>query len=245
MIQVNALEKSFGPVSALNGISFAAGDGRITGLLGPNGAGKSTTLRILYTVLKPDKGSALIDGFNSTEQAHVVRSRIGVLPHASGIYQRLTARENIAYYGRLYGLKKPVLNKRIEELVDMLDMGDFADRQAQGYSQGQRIKVALARALVHKPANIMLDEPGTGLDVLSTRALRGYIKQLRDEGLCILFSSHVMQEVSALCDHVVIIDHGAVVAQGTPEQIKSVSGRDNLEDAFVALSGPAGETDLC
>jgi sodium transport system ATP-binding protein len=245
MLQVDGLKKSFGPVSALNGVSFTAANAGITGLLGPNGAGKSTTLRILYTVLKPDQGFAMVDGFHTVNDAQEVRSRIGVLPHAAGIYQRLTARENIAYFGRLCGLSSLLLNKRISELVELLDMGDFIDRQALGYSQGQRIKVALARALVHKPANIILDEPGNGLDVMSTRALRGYIKRLRDEGLCILFSSHVMQEVSALCDCIVILDRGLVVAQGTPEEIKIAAGCDNLEDAFVRLSKSAENVGRC
>jgi sodium transport system ATP-binding protein len=245
MLQVEGLKKSFGPVSALNGVSFTAADAGITGLLGPNGAGKSTTLRILYTVLKPDQGLAMVDGLHAVNDAQEVRSRIGVLPHAAGIYQRLTARENITYFGRLCGLSSLLLNKRISELVELLDMGDFIDRQALGYSQGQRIKVALARALVHKPANIILDEPGNGLDVMSTRALRGYIKRLRDEGLCILFSSHVMQEVSALCDRIVILDRGLVVAQGTPEEIKIAAGCDNLEDAFVRLSKAAENVGRC
>lgn len=243
MLQVEGLIKSFGPVSALNGVSFTAANAGITGLLGPNGAGKSTTLRILYTVLKPDWGFAAVDGFHAVNDAQEVRNRIGVLPHAAGIYQRLTARENIAYFGRLCGLNSLLLNKRISELVELLDMGDFIDRRALGYSQGQRIKVALARALVHKPANLILDEPGNGLDVMSMRALRDYIKRLRDEGLCILFSSHVMQEVSALCDRIVIIDRGLVVAQGTPEEIKTAAGCDNLEDAFVRLSKAAEKAD--
>lgn len=243
MLEVIKLEKHFGEVHALKGVSFTAPNGCITGLLGPNGAGKSTTLRILYTALAADSGIARIDNLDVFTQANTVRNRIGVLPHAAGLYQRLTARENIAYYGQLYGLGKNILRKRVGELVELLEMGDFIDRPARHFSQGQRLKVALARALVHKPSNIMLDEPTNGLDVMTTRALRDYVRKLRDEGVCVLFSSHVMQEVSALCDSIVIISQGMVVAHGTPGHIKAISSCDDLEDAFVRLTGRTGETE--
>jgi sodium transport system ATP-binding protein len=237
MIEASKLSKHFGAVRALRGVSFSASDGRITGLLGPNGAGKSTTLRILYTVLRPDTGSARIDGHDVMHDPLGARQRIGVLPHGAGLYPHLTARENISYYGRMHGLAGTALTRRVDELVALLDIGDFADRRAKGFSQGQRTKVALARALVHEPRNLLLDEPSNGLDVMATRALREIIRHLRDTGICILFSSHVMQEVAALCDEIVIIGQGRVVAAGTPDAIRSATGHDNLEEAFVAAIG--------
>jgi len=239
MIRVDGLARRFGPVRAVEDVGFEAGDGRITGLLGPNGAGKSTTLRILYTVLRPDAGTAVIDGADVQADPLAARRRIGVLPHGAGIYPQLTARENIAYFGRLHGLAGPALDARIEELVAELDLGAIADRRAKGFSQGERIKVALARALVHAPKNLLLDEPTNGLDVMATRALRALIQKLRGAGHCILFSSHVMQEVAALCDDIVIVDKGRVVAAGTPEALRARFGSATLEDAFVAAIGDA------
>jgi sodium transport system ATP-binding protein len=239
VIRVDALERRFGAVQAVAGVGFEAGDGRITGLLGPNGAGKSTTLRILYTVLRPDAGTALIDGIDVQADPLAARRRIGVLPHSAGIYPQLTARENIEYFGRLHGIAGALLGARVEELIAELDLGAIADRRAKGFSQGERIKVALARALVHAPKNLLLDEPTNGLDVMATRALRALILKLRAAGHCILFSSHVMQEVAALCDDIVIVDKGRVVAAGTPEALRARSGSATLEDAFVAAIGDA------
>lgn len=237
MIRVEGLERRFGAVRALDGVGFEAQDGRITGLLGPNGAGKSTTLRILYTVLRPDAGRAEVDGIDVVGEPLATRRRIGVLPHGAGIYPQLTARENIVYFGRLHGLADPALGRRVEELIAELEIGAYADRRAKGVSQGERIKVALARALVHAPRNLLLDEPTNGLDVMATRALRALIRRLREAGHCILFSSHVMQEVAALCDDIVVIDHGHVVAAGTPEALRARFGSGTLEDAFVAAIG--------
>jgi sodium transport system ATP-binding protein len=237
MIEADALSKSFGTVRALDDVTFRATDGRITGLLGPNGAGKSTTLRILYTVLEPDTGRARVDGHDVVADSLAVRRSIGVLPHGAGLYPHLTARENIEYYGRMHGLAQNALTRRTDELIGLLDIGDFADRRAKGFSQGQRTKVALARALIHKPRNLLLDEPSNGLDVMATRALREMILKLRDTGICILFSSHVMQEVAALCDDIVIIGRGRVVAAGKPEEIRHQTGKSNLEEAFVAAIG--------
>jgi sodium transport system ATP-binding protein len=239
MIRVEGLERRFGAVQAVAGVGFEAGDGRITGLLGPNGAGKSTTLRILYTVLRPDAGTATVDGIDVQSDPLAARRRIGVLPHGAGIYPQLTARENIAYYGRLHGLEDAALASRIEALITELDLGGVADRRAKGFSQGERIKVALARALVHAPKNLLLDEPTNGLDVMATRALRALVLKLRAAGHCILFSSHVMQEVAALCDEIVIVDKGRVVAAGTPEALRARFGAATLEDAFVAAVGDA------
>jgi sodium transport system ATP-binding protein len=237
MIEVQSIAKRFGAVQAVQDVSFAAADGRITGLLGPNGAGKSTTLRVLYTMLKPDAGSAEVDGVSVVEQPLEVRRRIGVLPHAAGIYQNLTARENVRYYGELHGLRGAELDGRIDTLIGELDMADFADRRAKGFSQGQRVKVAIARALVHSPRNVILDEPTNGLDVMATRALRELIRGLKARGHCVLFSSHVMQEVAMLCDDVIIIDRGRVVAAGTPESLTAQFGAATLEEAFVMALG--------
>jgi sodium transport system ATP-binding protein len=237
VIRADGLTRRFGDVQALSGVTFEARDGAITGLLGANGAGKSTTLRILYTVLKPDAGRAEIDGHDVVHEPLAVRRAIGALPHGSGIYPRLTARENVRYYGRLHGLGGDALEARIDELADLLELREILDRRAKGFSEGQRIKVALARALVHSPRTLLLDEPTAGLDVMATRALRELLVRLRDAGHCILFSSHVMQEVEAICDAVVIIADGRVAAAGTAESIRERTGAATLEDAFVTAAG--------
>jgi sodium transport system ATP-binding protein len=233
VIVVDDLHKSFGDVQAIRGVSFKAEDGRITGLLGPNGAGKSTTLRILYTVLKPDAGSASIDGIDVVSDELAARKRIGSLPHGSGLYPHLTARENIAYYARLYEMPGDQVEARVQEVINLLEIREFADRRTKGFSQGQRTKVALARALVHEPQNVMLDEPSNGLDVMATRSLRDVIRQLRSAGKCVLFSSHVMQEVAALCDEIVIVSAGKVALHDTTDGIRNATGCDDLEEAFV------------
>jgi len=233
MISVNGLHRSFGDVKALSGVSFDAKDGRITGLLGPNGAGKSTTLRILYTVLTPDQGYATIDGADVVTQSLEARGKIGTLPHGAGLYPHLTARENIVYYARLYGMDCALIDEKVQDVIDQLDIRDFADRRTKGFSQGQRTKVALARALVHGPQNIILDEPSNGLDVMAIRSLRELIRSLKEAGKCVLFSSHVMQEVAALCDEIVIIAEGQVALHDTPDGIRNTTGCDDLEEAFV------------
>ena len=233
MIRVEGIHKSFGEVRAVRGVSFDAPDGKITGLLGPNGAGKSTTLRILYTVLKPDQGKAEIDGANVVTESLEARRRIGALPHGAGLYPHLTARENIAYYAELCGIDKQAIDERVESIIGLLEIEDFADRRTKGFSQGQRTKVALARGLVHDPQNIILDEPSNGLDVMATRSLRDLILKLKDAGRCVLFSSHVMQEVAALCDDICIIAHGQVAIDDSADGIRERTGCDDLEDAFV------------
>ena len=233
MIRVEGIHKSFGDVHAVRGVSFDAPDGKITGLLGPNGAGKSTTLRILYTVLKPDRGKAEIDGADVVTQSLDARRRIGALPHGAGLYPHLTARENIAYFAALCGLEKQSIDERVESIIGLLEIEDFADRRTKGFSQGQRTKVALARGLVHDPQNIILDEPSNGLDVMATRSLRGLILKLKDAGRCVLFSSHVMQEVAALCDDICIIANGQVAIDDSADGIRERTGCDDLEDAFV------------
>jgi sodium transport system ATP-binding protein len=237
MIQVQGLSKSFGKVRAVQDVSFFAADGQITGLLGPNGAGKSTTLRMLYTLLKPDNGSAQVDGFDVRQSPLEVQRRIGVLADARGLYPRLTSRENIRYYGRLHGLEGEALERQIHGLAILLDMHEIMDRKTEGFSTGEKLKVAIARALVHNPRNVLLDEPTNGLDVISTRAMRQFIVRLRQEGKCVLFTSHIMQEVAALCDQIVIISHGEVSATGSPNDLRNQTGQENLEDAFVAVIG--------
>jgi sodium transport system ATP-binding protein len=237
MIEAAALRKRFGPIEAVREVSFRARNGSITGLLGPNGAGKSTTLRMLYGVLTPDGGSARIDGLDIRGETSSARAHLGVLPHAAGLYGNLTARENIAYFGALHGIGSRRIGGRIAELARALDMESFLDRRAKGFSQGQRIKVALARALVHDPANVILDEPTNGLDVMAIRNLREIMHGLRAQGRCIVFSSHVMQEVAALCDQVVIIGRGSVLAEGTLQEIRERSGAATLEEAFLGILG--------
>jgi sodium transport system ATP-binding protein len=239
MIKVDQLAKKFGTVQALRGVSFQAPDGCITGLLGPNGAGKTTALRILYTVLAPDRGTAEVDGVNVVDDPIAAKHCLGALPDSKGLYPRLTSRENIRYFGQLQGIRSTPLERRIEELVSLLDMADIVDRRTHGFSTGQRMKVAIARALVHRPQTILLDEPTRGLDVMATRAMRAFIRRLRDEGRAILFSSHVMQEVAALCENMVIIDKGVVVATGSPEELLERTGEPELEDAFVKAIGSA------
>ena len=239
MIEVQSLSRSFGKVQAVQNVSFTAPDGQITGLLGPNGAGKSTTLRMLYTLLKPASGTARVDGFDVTTSAIEVQRRIGVLADARGLYERLTTRENIRYYGRLHDMEGAELENQIDKLLVLLDMQAIADRKTEGFSTGEKLKVAIARALVHNPANVLLDEPTNGLDVMSTRAMSQFILRLREEGKCVLFTSHIMQEVAALCDQVVIIAQGRVTATGTPQSLREQTGKENLEDAFVAAIGTA------
>ena len=237
MIEVVGLAKHFGAVHAVRQVTFRAPDGAITGLLGPNGAGKTTTLRMIATLVQPTNGNARVDGIDCRAEPLRVRARIGVLSDARGLYARLTARENIAYYGALRRMQDAAIEASIERLADLLDMRELLDRRTDGFSQGERMKVAIARTIVHDPPNVMLDEPTNGLDVMTTRKLREVIRSLREAGKCVLFSSHVMQEVSALCDEIVIVAKGNVVAHGTAEQLLASSGRANLEDAFVHLSG--------
>ncbi len=241
MIEVRDLRKAFKNVEALHGISFDAPDGEITGLIGPNGAGKTTTLRILYTVLTPDRGAAAVDGFDTARDTRQVQRRIGVLSDSRGLYPRLTAREHIRYFGRLHGMKGVALEREIDALIDMLDMGEFADRRVNGFSRGQTMKVALARALVHRPHNVLLDEPTNGLDVASSRAMRALIRRIRGEGRCVLFSSHLMQEVAALCDRIIVIGNGLVLANGTPDEIRRTTGETDLEEAFLTATGTRQE----
>ncbi|HKX57678.1 MAG TPA: ATP-binding cassette domain-containing protein [Xanthomonadales bacterium] len=237
MIVVRNLHKSFGEVKAVRGVSFEARDGEITGLLGPNGAGKTTTLRMLYSLLPPDEGEIRIDGLDPGTDAMEIKRTLGVVPDSRGLYNRLTARENIEYFGELHGMGRPEMNERIAHLTKTLGMEDFIDRRTEGFSQGQRVKVAIARAMVHSPQTVLLDEPSNGLDVMATRALRNYILSLKRDGHSVVLSTHIMQEVAALCDRIIIIAKGAVAADGTAAELMERSGADTLEDAFVKLIG--------
>jgi len=245
MIDVQQLRKQFvqgrgrkaQAVKAVDGVAFAAPDGRITGLLGPNGAGKTTTLRMIAGLIEPDAGRVLVDGIEVAQQPQTALARMGVLSDARGLYPRLSARENIVYYGRLHGMADEAAHARAELLADMLEMRPLLERRTDGFSQGERMKTALARALVHDPAHIILDEPTNGLDVLATRSLRESLRRLRDEhGKCIVFSTHIMQEVERLCDHVVVVSHGRTVAQGTVAELCARTGREDFEDTFVELA---------
>jgi sodium transport system ATP-binding protein len=245
MIEIEQLAKRFTQgrgrkareVRAVDGVSWRAEDGHITGLLGPNGAGKTTTLRMVAALIAPDAGRISVDGIDVARQPMAALARLGVLSDARGLYPRLTARENIIYYARLHGMGAAAANARAEQLARVLEMAPLLDRRTDGFSQGERMKTALARALVHDPPNIILDEPTNGLDVLATRSLRDALRRLRDdEGKCIVFSSHIMQEVERLCDHVVVISHGRTVAEGTVGELMARTGQTDFEETFVALA---------
>ena len=237
MIAIAGLRKHFGHVEAVREVTFRAEDGTVTGLLGPNGAGKTTTLRMLSGLMRPDAGTIMVDGADVVADPVGSQRAMGLLPESRGLYPRLTPREHIQYFGELHGLGAAQIRERSEALLKRLGLEAIADRRVAGFSQGERTKVALARALVHAPRNVILDEPTNGLDVMSTRAMRGLIRDLKQDGCCVVFSSHIMQEVSALCDRIVVIAQGRVVAEGTPDQLRRQTGTSDLEDAFVALAG--------
>jgi sodium transport system ATP-binding protein len=237
MIAIDRVEKRFGHVHAVRGVTLRAENGTVTGLLGPNGAGKTTVLRMLSGLMPPDAGSIRVDDTDVVADPLGAQRVMGQLPDSRGLYPRLTAREHVEYFGELQGLTRRVARERAAQLFGRLGLQGLADRRVAGFSQGERTKVALARALVHQPRNVILDEPTNGLDVMSTRAMRDVIRGLRDEGRCVVFSSHIMQEVSALCDRIVVIASGAVVADGSPDDLRAHTGCPNLEDAFVALTG--------
>lgn len=236
MIDIQSISKKFSEVQALKSVSLQVQPGEIVGLLGANGAGKTTLLRILYGLIGADSGAISVDGVSVQSDPDGVRAKLGVLPDSGGLYQRLTARENMAYFGRLYGVGKAELEDRIEQCIKMLEMQDIIDRRCQGFSLGQRTKVALARAILHKPDYLMLDEPTNGLDVLTTRAVRELLLSLKAEGRGVLFSSHLMHEVANLCDRVIIIREGAIVMAGSVDEVINTVGCDDLEEAFVQLA---------
>ncbi len=244
MIEATQLSKAFRKqgtrrewISAITDVSFQARDGEITGLLGSNGAGKSTVLRILASLLQPDSGHAVVDGYDVAEDPICVRRQIGYLAHNAGLYPRLTSRENLIYYAELCGMNSRDSERRAEELIELMGMQAFGDRRTEGFSQGQRTRVALARALIHNPRTLILDEPTNGLDVIATRGLRSLLRQLRDRGHCVLVSSHIMQEMERLSDRVAIISDGRIVASGSVADILDATACTDLEDAFVVAIG--------
>jgi sodium transport system ATP-binding protein len=237
MIETKDVRKQFGAVQALGGVSFQARDGQITALLGPNGAGKTTLLRLLVGLLRRDTGTILIDGADPAKDPMAVRTNIGFLTDQFGLYERMTTREYLVYFGELNGMRPEAAHARIDEVSQLLVMDDILERRSKGFSQGQRIKVALARTLLHRPRNLLLDEPSRGLDVMSTRALRSALAALRADGCCVIMATHVMQEVTHLCDDVIVIAKGHTVAQGSPAELCERTGIASLEDAFVSLVG--------
>ena len=246
MIRIENVSKTFGTkktgwVQALKDISFTLRDGEITGLLGVNGAGKSTLLRLIYGLQIPTGGNIYIDDIDVQKNPDAARKRLGVLPDDTGLYKRLTARENIHYYGELQGMSAGNRNQSADELIALLKMENIAERRAEGFSLGERMKTALARAIIHQPQHILLDEPTNGLDVVTTRAVRNMLLKLRDQGRCVLFSSHLMHEVTGLCDRVLIIAGGEIVADGSVAEVIELAGVETLEDAFINLSQVVGE----
>ena len=234
MIEIRAVAKAFGTLQVIEEASFVAGDGEITALIGPNGAGKTTLFRLICTALQPDRGAIFVDGIDCQADPIAARHRLGVLPDVRGLYPRLTAREHIRYFGTLHGIPRAQIDSRIADLIATLRMDDFIDRRAHGFSRGQQMKVALGRALVHRPHNIMLDEPTNGLDVATSRSVRDLMHRLRDEGRCILLTSHIMQEVEALADRIVLLSAGRIALQGTPAELRRATGLDSLEEIFMA-----------
>ena len=236
MITIQKLTKSFNTRPVVKDLSFDAPNGAITGLLGANGVGKTTTLRMICGALQPDSGSIAVDDA-ACGDALDRRRRIGSLLDHMGIYTRLTVRENLAYFGRLRGMPAEFLTERVEAVVSVLGLEAIADRRTHGFSQGERMKTALGRALLHSPQNLLLDEPTNGLDIPTIRSLRDLLRRLRDSGTCIVYSSHVLDEVRALCDRVVIIAGGKIVAQGSPQELCSQAETSSLEEAFIELTG--------
>jgi sodium transport system ATP-binding protein len=242
MIDVHALQKTFRHAdgrgsAAVDRISFSAKPGEIFGLLGPNGAGKTTTLRMLCTVLKPTSGAATVAGFDIVRQSAEVRHHIGYLSANTGVYDRMTAREMVAYYGKLHGMAAPVLNDRLDELFDTLQMNSFRDTLGARMSTGMKQKVSIARALIHNPPVLIFDEPTSGLDVLVQRSVLQNIAALRERGKCVLFSTHIMREVEKLCDRVAIMHQGRILTQGTLEELRVRHGESDLEEIFFQLVG--------
>lgn len=244
MIEINNIRKTFGKVVAADGVSFSARDGAITGLLGHNGAGKSTSLRVLYGLLTADSGSATIDGINVGDHPQKAQERIGVMTDAHGLYPRLTAREHIEYFAKLRGMPKTEMKHRTDQLLNSLDMEDFSERRAEGFSQGQKMKVCLARSLVHNPQNLIMDEPTNGLDVMATRSVRKILQELKQQNKCILLSSHIMQEIDALCDEIIVIVDGKTLMQGTPDDLLAQTGESDLEEAFMVLTNSAAKANV-
>lgn len=237
VIEIENIHKRFGKVHAVQGVSFSAADGKITGLLGPNGAGKTTTLRVLSSLVVPDSGRVTVDNVDVQLEPRKALARLGMLPDSRGLYPRLSAREHLRYFGQLHLMDADSLEARIEDLSELLEMRSIIDRRVEGFSQGERTKVAIGRAIVHEPKNVVLDEATNGLDVMSARAVRSVVKNLSAEGMCVLFSSHLMEEVASLCDNLVVFRSGRVAMTGSPDELREQTGESDLEKAFVALVG--------
>ena len=240
MIEARHLVKRFqdhkrGTVRAVDGISFSCRPGEIYGLLGANGAGKTTTLRMLATILAPTEGTALVAGCDITREPQTVRSRVGFLSTATALYGRLSAQEMVEYFGRLHGLEERTLRRRVDELFTRLEMNDFRDRRCDKLSTGMKQKVSIARTLVHDPSVMIFDEPTVGLDVIAARAITAFIRECRDHGKTVVFSTHVMSEVEKLCDHIGIIHDGKLLAEGTLPELRSRFAIRDLEDLFVKV----------
>ena len=242
MIEIENLTKTFRQkwfkkLTAVNEVNFRVADGEVVGLLGPNGAGKTTMMRLLATVLQPTSGTARVGGFDVRSHAGRVRGVVGILPETWGLYERFSPREHLRMFGIFYGMKGAALERRIDELIALLGMQEYADRECKRFSKGMSQKVALARTLIHDPQNLLLDEPTSGLDVMSARQVRRLIADSRVQGKCVIVSTHILSEAERLCDRLVLIDAGKVVAEGTPAEIRKRSGKDNIEDAFLAILG--------
>jgi sodium transport system ATP-binding protein len=232
-VAVDRLEKTLGANKVLRGISFEAHSGEIFGLLGPNGAGKTTTLRIVCTLLAPDAGSVEVLGFDTRTTPQEVRRRVGVVTAEIGVYPRLSARENIAYFAELSGVLDGELTRRVDAVIERLDMGSFAGQRAESLSSGQKQKVAIGRAIVHDPPVLMFDEPTSNLDVLASREIREFMVESKGRGKCVIFSTHVLHDAERLCDRVAILHRGRVVASGSTAEVRGDS--QDLEDSFLSL----------
>ena len=240
MIEARHLVKRFqdkkrGTVCAVNDVSFSCRPGEIYGLLGANGAGKTTTLRMLATILAPSEGTAIVAGFDVAKDPQKVRSRVGFLSTATALYGRLSAQEMVEYFGRLHGLGESTLRARIDEIFARLEMNDFRDRRCDKLSTGMKQKVSIARTLVHDPSVMIFDEPTVGLDVIAARAITAFIRECRDHGKTVVFSTHVMSEVEKLCDHIGIIHDGKLLAEGSLPELRARFGIRDLEDLFVKV----------
>jgi sodium transport system ATP-binding protein len=239
MITVSNVSKAFGAVKAVDGVSFTANDGVITALLGPNGAGKTTTMRMVTGLLVPDAGAVTLDGTDIGLHPREGKRLFGALSHGQGTYVRLTGREHLHFAGALQNMDVGVIDGRIAALAPQLGLEELLDRRTEGFSQGQKLRLALARALLHDPQNVVLDEPTAGLDVKGTRAVRTILDGLRKAGKCVVLSTHVMQEVAALADQIVVIGRGRVQASGSADELRAETGKADLEEAFLHVLGDA------